>query len=109
MRTFSLVLLFLSACATAPAPAPAPIFLSSNPEGAQKFEVTGSSDEDIYLMSYELCRERHRSGFEIVRAPLLGITPDSSSYIAVAIITVVNAGIAAALFARFRARISYWV
>ncbi len=46
---------------------------------------------------------------EIVRAPLLGMTPATSSYIAVAIITLVNGGIAAALFVRFRARISYWV
>jgi lipopolysaccharide transport system permease protein len=46
---------------------------------------------------------------EIVRAPLLGLTPAAGSYLAVAIITLVNGGIAAALFVRFRSRISYWV
>lgn len=46
---------------------------------------------------------------EVVRAPLLGVTPAFSNYFAVAVITVVNGGIAAALFMRFRARISYWV
>ena len=46
---------------------------------------------------------------EIVRAPLLGMAPSSASYYAVVIITLVNGAIAAALFVRFRARISYWV
>lgn len=46
---------------------------------------------------------------EIVRAPLLGTLPDIDSYLAVTIITLINGAIAAALFVRFRARISYWV
>ena len=67
MRFLSaLCLLLVTACATAPAPVAA---LSARAEGGQKFEVTGNSDEDIYLMSYRLCRERHQSGFQIVRAP----------------------------------------
>lgn len=46
---------------------------------------------------------------EIVRAPLLGHLPSLSNYMAVALITLVNGLIAAAFFARFRSRISYWV
>jgi ABC-2 type transport system permease protein/lipopolysaccharide transport system permease protein len=46
---------------------------------------------------------------EIVRAPLLGNVPTIGNYLAVAIITLVNAGVAGAFFIRFRSRISYWV
>jgi lipopolysaccharide transport system permease protein len=46
---------------------------------------------------------------EIVRAPLLGNAPPSKSYLAVLLITLVNAAIVSLFFARFRARISYWV
>jgi lipopolysaccharide transport system permease protein len=46
---------------------------------------------------------------EIVRAPLLGGAPLAKSYIAVLLITLVNAVIVGAFFARFRSRISYWV
>jgi ABC-2 type transport system permease protein/lipopolysaccharide transport system permease protein len=46
---------------------------------------------------------------EIVRAPLLGELPNSDSYIAAALITGVNGLLAILFFARFRARISYWV
>jgi lipopolysaccharide transport system permease protein len=46
---------------------------------------------------------------EIVRGPLLGHAPQLENYIAVSIITVINAGVAAAFFVRFRSRISYWV
>lgn len=46
---------------------------------------------------------------EVVRAPLLGDIPSAKSYLALLIITVVNALITGLFFARFRARISYWV
>jgi len=46
---------------------------------------------------------------EIVRAPLLGQVPSVANVAAVALITVANAAIAILIFARFRARISYWV
>jgi len=46
---------------------------------------------------------------EIVRAPLLGAAPSVNNYIAVLLITLVNVAISAALFTRFRARISYWI
>src|SRR5258706_4715928 len=46
---------------------------------------------------------------EIVRAPLLGSLPSATSYLAVLLITLVNAVIVGAFFARFRSRISYWV
>jgi ABC-2 type transport system permease protein/lipopolysaccharide transport system permease protein len=46
---------------------------------------------------------------EVVRAPLLGSVPSTQCYFAVMIITMVNLAIAGAFFARFRARISYWV
>jgi lipopolysaccharide transport system permease protein len=46
---------------------------------------------------------------EIVRAPLLGSLPSAKSYAAVLLITLVNAVIVGAFFARFRSRISYWV
>ena len=46
---------------------------------------------------------------EIVRGPMLGTVPSSENYLAVALITLVNAVVAGTLFIRFRARISYWV
>lgn len=46
---------------------------------------------------------------EIVRAPLLGQMPTSKHYLAVLLITLINLAIASAFFARFRARIAYWV
>jgi len=46
---------------------------------------------------------------EIVRAPLLGQLFPFTSYLAVAIITIVNFSISAAFFTRFRHRISYWI
>lgn len=46
---------------------------------------------------------------EIVRAPLLGQVPALSSYLVVAAITVVSVVVSGVFFARFRARISYWV
>ena len=46
---------------------------------------------------------------EIVRAPLLGNLPSSKNYLAVLIITLINAAITGVFFARFRSRISYWV
>jgi lipopolysaccharide transport system permease protein len=46
---------------------------------------------------------------EIVRAPLLGTMPSSSTYLAVLLITFINFTISGAVFVRFRARISYWV
>ena len=46
---------------------------------------------------------------EIVRGPLLGTVPSGENYLAVALITVVNAVVAGAFFIRFRARISYWI
>lgn len=46
---------------------------------------------------------------EVVRAPLLGELPSSHNVIAVLLITLFNGALAALLFTRFRARISYWV
>jgi ABC-2 type transport system permease protein/lipopolysaccharide transport system permease protein len=46
---------------------------------------------------------------EIVRAPLLGSVPSAKSYLAVLLITLINAAITGAFFSRFRPRISYWV
>ena len=46
---------------------------------------------------------------EIVRAPLLGGVPSTKSYLAVLLITLINAAITGAFFSRFRPRISYWV
>jgi ABC-2 type transport system permease protein/lipopolysaccharide transport system permease protein len=46
---------------------------------------------------------------EIVRAPLLGQMPTAKHYLAVVLITLINLAIASAFFARFRARIAYWV
>jgi ABC-2 type transport system permease protein/lipopolysaccharide transport system permease protein len=46
---------------------------------------------------------------DIVRGPLLGQEPAAGSYLAVVVITLVNALVATAFFVRFRARISYWV
>jgi ABC-2 type transport system permease protein/lipopolysaccharide transport system permease protein len=46
---------------------------------------------------------------EIVRAPLLGSVPSLDSYLAVALITIIDIAIGFSFFARFRARISYWI
>ncbi|WP_429041486.1 ABC transporter permease [Bradyrhizobium elkanii] len=46
---------------------------------------------------------------EIVRAPLLGTIPTEQNYLAVLLITLINVVVAAAFFARYRARIAYWV
>lgn len=46
---------------------------------------------------------------EIVRAPLLGVMPTEQNYLAVLLITLINAAIAGAFFVRFRGRIAYWV
>lgn len=46
---------------------------------------------------------------EVVRGPLLGGVPSSQTYIAVALLTLVNVVVVGAFFARFRSRISYWV
>lgn len=46
---------------------------------------------------------------ELVRAPLLGEWPKSTSISAVAAITVINMAVAGLLFMRFRSRIAYWV
>ncbi|WP_456823055.1 ABC transporter permease [Bradyrhizobium sp. USDA 4502] len=46
---------------------------------------------------------------EIVRAPLLGTIPTEQNYLAVLLITLINIAVAAAFFARYRARIAYWV
>ena len=45
---------------------------------------------------------------EIVRAPLLGEVPAVTTWIAVAIITVVGWGVTFTFFNRFRKRIAYW-
>lgn len=46
---------------------------------------------------------------QVVRAPLLGDLPTATNYFAVLLVTLINVGIAARLFARFRARIAYWI
>ena len=46
---------------------------------------------------------------EIIREPLLGKPPTLNNYIAAAIITTTNGSLASFFFARYRARISYWV
>lgn len=46
---------------------------------------------------------------EVVRAPLLGQIPSVQTYLAVGVITVLNAIFATFFFVRFRSRISYWV
>ena len=46
---------------------------------------------------------------EIIRAPLLGHTPDAFNYYYVIGVTVVGASLTFVLFRRFRARIAYWV
>lgn len=46
---------------------------------------------------------------EIVRAPLLGGVPQPHNYLIVVLVTLANLTIALSFFARFRARISYWV
>jgi lipopolysaccharide transport system permease protein len=46
---------------------------------------------------------------EVVRAPLLGQIPSIENYVVVGSVTILNLLVAGAFFARYRARISYWV
>ncbi|WP_407179643.1 ABC transporter permease [Bradyrhizobium sp. STM 3562] len=46
---------------------------------------------------------------QIVRAPLLGELPTAANYMAVVVITILNAALALYLFSRFRGRIAYWI
>jgi lipopolysaccharide transport system permease protein len=46
---------------------------------------------------------------EIVRGPLLGYLPSTTTYVAVLAVTLINLAVVGAFFARFRSRISYWV
>lgn len=46
---------------------------------------------------------------EIVRAPLLGNVPAAANYFAVLLLTFINIAVASVFFARYRARIAYWV
>jgi len=46
---------------------------------------------------------------EVLRAPLLGELPSLQNVAAAGLITLVNAALAAVMFVRFRARISYWI
>lgn len=45
----------------------------------------------------------------VLREPLLGIVPNASDYLVVLGVTVLGSVVAAAFFARFRARIVYWL
>lgn len=45
----------------------------------------------------------------ILREPLLGVVPEAYSYVMVLAVTVVGFAVAIPLFARFRARIVYWL
>ncbi|MGL3111869.1 ABC transporter permease [Bradyrhizobium sp. BR 1432] len=46
---------------------------------------------------------------QIVRAPLLGDIPSTSTYVVVATITMINLVVVGLFFGRYRERISYWV
>ena len=46
---------------------------------------------------------------EIVRAPMLGSMPSTKTFVAVALITLVNLAISGIFFVRYRARVAYWV
>ena len=46
---------------------------------------------------------------DVVRSPLLGLLPSLTSYLAVLLITLVNAAVSLVLFTRFRSRIAYWI
>ncbi len=46
---------------------------------------------------------------EVVRAPLLGNLPSAASYWSVLLLTLINVAVGFAFFARFRARIAYWI
>jgi lipopolysaccharide transport system permease protein len=67
-----------------------------------KPELVGA---DSYLVLfnpfYHMC--------EIVRAPLLGQIPSYQNYVAISLISAFNLALAALVFVRFRARISYWI
>jgi ABC-type polysaccharide/polyol phosphate export permease len=49
------------------------------------------------------------AGIDVVRAPLLGSTVNESSWTVLLCATVIGGGITFVLFARFRARIAYWI
>jgi ABC-type polysaccharide/polyol phosphate export permease len=44
-----------------------------------------------------------------LRAPLLGVAPEPESWPIVIAMTVLGCGVTFVLFARFRARIAYWL
>ncbi|HZT52073.1 MAG TPA: ABC transporter permease [Stellaceae bacterium] len=46
---------------------------------------------------------------DVVRAPLLGVPPEPTSWPVVGVVTVLGGGIAFLVFARFRTRIPYWL
>jgi ABC-2 type transport system permease protein/lipopolysaccharide transport system permease protein len=46
---------------------------------------------------------------DVVRAPLLGLPPAESSWIALGIVTILGCAGTFALFSRFRSRIAYWI
>jgi ABC-type polysaccharide/polyol phosphate export permease len=46
---------------------------------------------------------------EVVRAPLMGLPVPTTSWLAILMITAMGFAVAFALFARYRARIAYWV
>jgi ABC-type polysaccharide/polyol phosphate export permease len=46
---------------------------------------------------------------ELVRAPLYGVMPSSTTWLAVAAITVIGWAMTLMVFARYRTRIPYWV
>jgi ABC-type polysaccharide/polyol phosphate export permease len=46
---------------------------------------------------------------EIVRAPLMGLMPTTYAFISTLVLTFLNATFAFIIFARFRARIAYWL
>ncbi|MGV7213382.1 ABC transporter permease [Bradyrhizobium sp. UFLA05-112] len=46
---------------------------------------------------------------QIMRAPLLGYVPSTTTYLAVVAITLINLAVVGLLFRRYRERISYWV
>ena len=46
---------------------------------------------------------------DILRAPLIGVAPEPNSWLVVLLVTVANVGLSFWLFARFRARIPYWI
>jgi ABC-type polysaccharide/polyol phosphate export permease len=49
------------------------------------------------------------AAIDVVRSPLLGVTPAESSWFILIGTTVLGSGLAFVTFARFRARIAYWI